>query len=265
MGLFILVYGVFIALQALAPWLTIRTPGTTIGPPAYVQWWNAQFADGLILIGLGIVLTAGSFLLFRLGAGGTAGRRPVRGPSHIVPVMLAVGLVALAAVAISLPAPQRSVSFTTSDFILKGLPGNPPYDYYFVSSPFEAHAGEVLLPLFNLTVADSQTGALESWNPFASTWYTPPSGALDWRDASTWTWQTVVPHDGQYVVWVRYEGCASPTTSPCDNYTASVRGELLISDPLAYGPWMVGFGLSGCVALGAAVGQSGLGRRRTTS
>lgn len=263
--MFVSIYGGWIFVQALGPWLTIRTPGTTIGPPAYVQWWNAQFADGLVLIGFGAVLMVGSFLLFRVGAGGAARRGSTTAPSHIVFVLLAVGLIALGAVAVSLPAPQRSVSFSTSDFVLRGLPGNPPYDYYFVSVPFEAHAGEVLVPMVNLTVTDNRTGALESWNPFASTWYTPPSEVLDWRDASTWAWETVVPHDGLYVAWVRYDGCASPTTSPCENYTASVRGELLILDPLAYGPWFLGFGLFGCVAMGAAVSQSGLGRRRMTS
>ncbi len=238
----------------------------TVGPSANVQWWNSQFADGSLVIIFGAVLLLGSSVLIHrsLGTGNAIERHPVS-KARAVLLSLALGLTVGAAFATALPMPQRALQFSASEFTLEALPGHVPYENYFVSVPFEARAGESILPLLNLTLTDNRTGALEYWDPLAPTWYTSPSAVLNWSDPSTWAWGAVVPRDGAYVLWVRYDYCATPGTVPCDNYTGSVQGELRVSDQLAYEPWMFGFGLLGSAAMVAAVVQSGMGRRRTTS
>ncbi len=264
-GVVVLGYAFLVVIMALPFWLEIRTPGTVMGPPTFVQWWNAQFVHGFLLAGVGAILLIGSVLIRRFwGKPAAMGRRSAHKALAAL-VLLALGLAAAAALANSLPPPQRTLSFSPSDFTLESSPGHIPYENYLVSGPFQAYAGESLFPLFNFTLTDNQTGALELWDPFASTWFTSPSALVNQNDRSMWAWGAVVPRDGPYILWIRYDYCPTPGTVPCNNYTGSVRGQLQISAPLAYEPWLAGFGLTSSAAMVAAVAQSAKGRRRTTS
>ncbi len=264
-GILVAGCGFLIVVNALPFWLPIYTPGVIMGPPSYVQWWDAQLVHGSMLAGAGVILMLGSALIRRFWRKGAARAPRSAHKALAVLLLLAIGLTSAAGFANLLSPTQRSVQFAASGFTLESLPGNVPYENYFVSEPFQAYAGESLFPEFNLTQTDNQTGALENWNPFASTWYTSPSALLNRSDPSEWAFGAVVPRDGTYVLWVRYDFCATPGTFPCNNYTGSVRGALVISNALAYEPWILGLSLSGSVAMVAAVAQSAKGRRRATS
>ncbi len=264
-GVLVAGYGFLIVVNALPFWLPIDTPGGIMGPPSYVQWWDAQLVHGFLLAAVGVILMVGSALI-RWFWGKGAARAPWSvHKALVVLLLLALGLTAAAGFANLLPPTQRSVQFAASEFTLESLPGNVPYENYFVSEPFQAYAGESLFPWLNLTLTDNETGALENWDPFASTWYTSPSALLNWSNRSEWAWGAVVPRNGAYVLWVRYDFCATPGTFPCNNTTGSVRGEVQISNPLAYETWILGLGVAGSAAMVTAVAQSAKGRRRATS
>ncbi len=262
---FILVYGLVLALTSYPNWALAHDPTSVIGPESFVQWWTVQFDNALYLLGFGVVLAAGAAILSR--------RLLARGRDRVVPrsevstilLVVAIGSILGAGIAIALPTPQRTVSFAASDFTIEPLPGNVPFENYFVSVPFQAYAGESLFPMMNLTLRDNATGALDYWEDFAYAWYTTPSAVLDWHNRSTSGFGAVVPQDGLYILWVRYEFCETLGTMPCSNYTGSVQGQLVISNRMAYEPWILGLGLLGSASVVAAVVQSGMGRRRTTS
>jgi len=162
----------------------------------------------------------------------------------------------------ALPAPQRTVEFGASDFHLRSVPGDGPYENYFISRPFSAFEGEAVYPGLSITWTDNRTGAMVEQQNGATTWVTAPSAFPAPTQFGT---GNLAPADGSYVAWVHYYLCVTPATPPCSNYTASVTGSLVIANQMAYVRLQLALGAAGSVLIAVALVQSGGGNRRITS
>ena len=260
-GALVLMYGFLLFVLTAAYWASIQPPGSTVGPPSFIQDLTLKIAEGIYLAAFGSVLVIGGSLLMR-----NEGRPRARSVRSIhwrslLPVA-AVAVIVAAAIVGRLPPSQRSVSFEPSDFALRSYPGGGPYENYLVSTAFEASKGEALFPGLSITWTD-RTGAVVERDNSVTALVTTPSEPPD-RFPSSGS-GNLAPADGSYVLWVRYTLCETPTTPPCSNYTVSVAGFLLIVDQQAHVPVQLALGVAGSACIAATLVHPGIGRRLTVS
>ena len=260
-GTLVLLYGFLLFVLTAAYWASIQPPGSTVGPPSFIQDLTLKLAEGIYLAAFGSVLVIGGSLLKRNE--GRPRARSVRATHwrSLLPVA-AVAVIVAAAIVGRLPPSQRSVSFEPSDFALRSYPGGGPYENYLVSTAFEASKGEALFPELSITWTD-RTGAVVKRDDSVTALVTTPSEPPD-RFPSAGS-GNLAPADGSYVLWVRYTLCEAPTTPPCSNYTVSVAGDLLIVAQEAHVPVQLALGVVGSVCIAATLVHSGIGRRLTVS
>ncbi len=256
--------GVILAATTAIYWATIQPPGVTIGPPTFVQSLEFHIEEGAYTALFGGVLMLGGIMVGRAGRRSSQAAEPA--PSFLrrarlllaaaIAMTLAVGLLGLA------PAPQRTVSLGPNDFQLAPAGADGPFEIYLVSRGFQAAAGEDFFPWFGVELRDNATGSVLAYDGFNSSYvkaasapYAIPQFAGGFLASST----TV------YVVVVRSSICESVGSAPCANATLQASGNVTIASPLAYLPWQLGLGVAGSACVLAAVVQSGMGRRRTTS
>src|SRR5438105_1738959 len=161
-GTLVLLYGFLLFVLTAAYWASIQPPGSTVGPPSFIQDLTLKLAEGIYLAAFGSVLVIGGSLLKRNE--GRPRARSVRATHwrSLLPVA-AVAVIVAAAIVGRLPPSQRSVSFEPSDFALRSYPGGGPYENYLVSTAFEASKGEALFPELSITWTD-RTGAVQKRN-----------------------------------------------------------------------------------------------------
>ena len=260
-GALVLMYGFLLFVLTAAYWASIQPPGSTVGPPSFIQDLTLKIAEGIYLAAFGSVLVIGGSLLMR-----NEGRPRARSVRSIhwrslLPVA-AVAVIVAAAIVGRLPPSQRSFSFEPSNFALRSYPGGGPYENYLVSTAFEASKGEALFPGLSITWTD-RTGAVverdNSVTALVTTPSEPPDRFPSFGDGN------LAPADGSYVLWVRYTLCETPTTPPCSNYTVSVAGFLLIVDQQAHVPVQLALGVAGSACIAATLVHPGIGRRLTVS
>src|SRR5205807_8484345 len=172
-GTLVLLYGFLLFVLTAAYWASIQPPGSTVGPPSFIQDLTLKIAEGIYLAAFGSVLVIGGSLLMR-----NEGRPRARSVRSIhwrllLPVA-AVAVIVAAALAGRLPPSQRSVSFEPSDFALRSYPGGGPYEYYLVSPAFEASHGEALLRDLSITWTD-RSGPVGERDRLVTDLVTPPS------------------------------------------------------------------------------------------
>jgi len=244
-------------------WAELQPPGSTLGPPSYVQGLTLRITEGIYTSIFGVVLSVGGFVLSKREARAEdEGRWPPLPRWRSLLPYAAVALILIASLMNALPAPQRAIEFAASDFHLQTVPGDGPYENYFVSRPFSAFEGEAFFPGFSITWTDNRTGAMVERQNGVTTWVTSPSA---FPAPTAFGTGNLAPADGSYVAWVQYYLCESPATSPCSNYTASVTGSLAIATQMAYIRVQLALGAAGSVLIAVAVVQSGRGNRRITS
>jgi len=260
-GTLVLLYGFLLFVLTAAYWASIQPPGSTVGPPSFIQDLTLKLAEGIYLAAFGSVLIIGGSLLQRNE--GRSRARSVRS-THRRSLLLvaAVAIIVAAAIVGRLPPSQRSVSFEPSDFALRSYPGGGPYENYLVSTAFEASKGEALFPELSITWTD-RSGAVVERDTLVTALVTTPSEPPD-RFPSSGS-GNLAPADGSYVLWVRYTLCETPTTPPCSNYTVSVAGSLLIVDQQAHVPVQLALGVAGSACIAATLAHPGIGRRVTVS
>jgi hypothetical protein len=262
-GVLVLGYGILLSGTTSLWWLGLQPPGSTLGPPSLVQGFMLRITEGVYLAIFGVVLAAGGTVLQRRERGLTAeGGFPISERWKSLFAYSAVALIVLAAVVGALPSPHRTLMFGSSDFQIRTLPGNQPYENYFMSRPFFAFEGEALFPGFSVTWTDNQTGAVVERDALVTAWVTAPSEfphPMQFGDGN------LAPADGSYVAWVRDILCETPATPPCSNYTASATGNLTIVTQKAYVPVQLILGAAGSVLMAVVLVQSGRGNRRMTS
>jgi len=263
-GLLVAMYGGLLALATWATWSSLAPPGTVIGPASFVQSLALRIDQGIYLFSLGSVLTAGAWLLIRRDRRGThppdAAARPWRWRA---PLLAAAVLLILAVFVTGLLAPpQRTLDFSSSDFHLAPASADGPFELYLVSKPFAVSGGDDLNALFRVAWRNNTTGAIVGWENDTSSYakgesepYARPQFGQGW----------VAAESGPFVMVVRASLCETLATPPCSNATIEVTGTVWIASPVAYLPLQIGLGVASSVAVGAAVVQSGLGSRRTTS
>ena len=262
-GLLISASGLLLIGITSLQWAELQPPGSTLGPPSYVQALTLRITEGIYTCIFGVVLSVGGFILSKRDAPEEdAGRWLLSQRWRSLLPYVAVALILIASLISALPAPQRTVEFGSSDFHLRSVPGDGPYENYFISRPFAAFEGEAVYPGLSITWTDNRTGAIVEQQNGATTWVTAPSAFPAPTQFGT---GNLAPADGSYVAWVRYYLCETPATPPCSNYTASVTGSLVIATQMAYVRVQLALGAAGSVLIAVALVQSGGGNRRITS
>ena len=258
-----MVSGLLLIVITSLQWAELQPPGSTLGPPSYVQTLTLRITEGIYTCIFGVVLSVGGFVLSkREGRAGEEGRWPPSQRWRSLSPYVAVVLILIASLMSVPPAPQRTVEFAASDFHLRTVPGGGPYENYFVSRPFSAFEGEALYPGLTITWTDNRTGAMVERQGSATTFVTSPSAFPAPTDFAT---GNLAPADGSYVAWVRYYLCETPATPPCSNYTGSVTGSLVIATQLAYVRVQLVVGAAGSVLMAVSLVQFGQRNRRITS
>jgi len=262
-GFLVNAYGFLLIVGTSVQWLSLQPPGTTLGPPSFVQGLIIRLVEGVYLAVFGVILAIGGFVWLqreRRGAAG-GGYQPSGRWRHLL-AYGAVTMIAIAAIVSAAPSPHRTLMFVSSDFRLQTLPGDRPYENYFMSRPFFAFEGEALFPEFSVTWTDNQTGAVVQRDGLVTAWVTAPS---EFPHPMPFGNGNLAPADGTYVLWVQYTLCETPATPPCSNYTALVTGDLMIATQGAYVPVQLALGAAGSLLMAIALVQSVRGNRRTTS
>src|SRR5205809_692176 len=131
-GTLVLLYGFLLFVLTAAYWASLQPPGSTVGPPSFIQDLTLKLAEGIYLAAFGSVLIIGGSLLQRNE--GRSRAQSVRS-THRRSLLLvaAVAIIVAAAIVGRLPPSQRSVSFEPSDFALCEAPTTPPCSNYTVS------------------------------------------------------------------------------------------------------------------------------------
>jgi len=261
-GVLILAYGLLLIGITSLHWSELQPPGSTLGPPSVVQTLTLRITEGIYMCIFGVVLSIGGFVLSRRDTrANDGGRWPPSQRWRSLSPYAAVALILIATFMNALPAPQRTVEFVASDFHLGTVPGDGPYENYFVSRPFSAFEGEAFFPGLSITWTDNRTGAMVERQNGATAYVTAPTAFPAPTESAT---GNLAPADGSYVAWVRYYLCETPATPPCSNYTASVTGSLVIATQLAYVRIQLALGAAGSALIALTLVQSARGNRRIT-
>lgn len=256
--------GAILAVTTAGYWASIQPPGVTIGPPTFVQSLQFHIEEGAYTALFGFVLMMGGVIAGRAARRSSERTNPAPSFVRRRRALLAAALVMTLAVALFglAPTPQRTVSLGPNDFQLAPAGADGPFEIYLVSHGFPAAAGEDFLPWIGVDLRDNATGSVLAYDGFNSSYvkaesapYAVPQFGGEFLAAAT----TV------YVVVVRSSICESLGSAPCANGTLRATGSVTITTPLAFLAWQLGLGIAGSSCVIAAVVQSGIGRRRTTS
>src|SRR5437870_4915947 len=126
-GLLISASGLLLIGITSLQWAELQPPGSTLGPPSYVQALTLRITEGIYTCIFGVVLSVGGFILSKRDAPEEdAGRWLLSQRWRSLLPYVAVALILIASLISALPAPQRTVEFGRPIFISGASQGTVP-------------------------------------------------------------------------------------------------------------------------------------------